>query len=277
MNPLISADWLFKNIDDPNLIILDSSPENNVSGLVAEYPTIKIKGARNFNIKKTFSVQESEIPNMILEPAIFSQECQKLGIHNHSKIVVYDNLGIYTSPRVWWMFKIMGHHHISVLNGGLSSWKKKNFPCEHVNKSSGTYEKGSFKAQYNHDLIKNAAFILKNINTSNYAIIDARSEDRFHGKTPEPRENMRGGHIPGSLNLPFKKVLRNGHYLSNEELNQIFNSLNIFDKPVIFTCGSGITACIILLAMELIASNKKSLYDGSWSEWGQENIYPVEK
>ncbi len=277
MNPLVTAQWLFKNLTDPDLIILDSSPESNVAGLIPKYPGIQIKGARIFNLKKSFSDPDSELPNMIPHPDTFSEGCRKLGINNNSKIVVYDNLGVYTSARVWWMFKVMGHKDISVLNGGLSAWIESEFPFEPANESLDSIKKGNFKAVYNPELIKNADFILKNIDTDECKVIDARSEGRFTGKTPEPHENLRSGHIPGSLNLPFEEVLKDGYYLPKPELSNVFKRLNLNDDPLIFTCGSGLTACIILLGMELVSNNKKFLYDGSWSEWGLKESYPVEQ
>lgn len=276
MEPLVTAQWLYKNLTDPDLIILDSSPESNVSGLIPKYPGVQIKGAHHFNLKKSFSDPDSDLPNMMPLPDAFSEGCQKLGINNNSKIVVYDNLGVYTSARVWWMFKVMGHKDVSVLNGGLSAWVENDFPSEPVNGSLDPIKKGNFKAVYNPELIKNAEFILKNIDTKECKVIDARSEDRFYGKTPEPREDLRSGHIPGSLNLPFKKVLKDGYYLPKPDLVKIFKELNLNNDPMIFTCGSGLSACIILLGMELASNNKKFLYDGSWSEWGLNADYPVE-
>ena len=277
MDTLITAQWLFKNLTDPDLIILDSSPESNVSGIVPKYPGIQIKGARTFNLKKSFSDPDSDLPNMMPHPDLFSEGCRKLGVNNNSKIVVYDNLGVYTSARVWWMFKVMGHKDISVLNGGLSAWIDNEFPFEPANESLGSIKKGNFKAVYNPELIKNAEFILKNIDTKECKVIDARSEGRFTGKTPEPHENLRGGHIPGSLSLPFEEVLKDGYYLPKPELIKVFKRLNLNDEPLIFTCGSGLTACIILLGMELASNNKKFLYDASWSEWGLKESYPVEQ
>ena len=266
MDPLVNVDWLEENLKDPNLIILDASPETNVSGLIAEYLGIQIKDARHFDLKNVFCDKESEIPNMIPNSEVFTEECQKLGIKNNSKIVVYDNLGIYTSPRVWWMFKVMGHENIAVLNGGLSAWKNKNLPCESTNNLYTNYQKGDFTAFYNADLVKDAQFLLHNIETKECLVIDARSKDRFYGETPEPRENMKSGHIPRSINLPFEHVLKNGCYLPREDLKTIYKSLNINNESLIFTCGSGITACIVLLALEFISSNKKAIYDGSWAE-----------
>ena len=272
--PLVSVQWLSKNIDHKNLVILDASPKSNVSNLIPEFTDIQIKGARLFDMKNVFFDKESELPNMMPSPEVFTRECQKLGIHKDSVLVVYDNLGIYTSPRVWWMFKAMGHDAVTVLDGGLSAWKNANYEFETIRKP--IIEKGNFEANYQPNLVRDANFILNNCATKKALVIDARSEGRFKGTLPEPRKNMQSGHIPNSLNLPFKQVLDKGKMKSKKELIQLFKKLNIGNQELVFTCGSGITACVILLAFEIVVNNKKSLYDGSWAEWGMGQKFPVE-
>ena len=255
LNPLVSVDWLLENLDRPNLVILDASVKKNVSGLTPEFPNLQIKGARRFAMETIFFDKESPLPNMIPTAEVFTKECQKLGIHKNSIIVVYDNLGIYTSPRVWWMFKAMGHPHIAVLDGGLSAWKKAGLPCE--NQMIRTVELGAFEAQYQPALVSDSTFILNNNDNAQMLILDARSEARFNGSIPEPRENMVSGHIPGSKNLPYSQVLDNGKMKSIGELKKIFKAFDMEDKQLVFTCGSGVTACIILLASELVSQNQK--------------------
>jgi len=275
LNPLVTVNWLSENLDIPNLIILDASVKNNVSGLKAKFPDLQIKGARYFDMETVFFDKENPIPNMIPNPEVFTSECQKLGINKNSIIVVYDNLGIYTSPRAWWMFKAMGHPYITVLDGGLDAWKRAGLPCEEIIKKK--FKEGDFSAYYQADLVRDSNYILNNLHSDGLKILDARSEERFKGSIPEPRENMASGHIPNSLNLSYNKVLKNGKMKSKSELKKVFSKFNKENEEFIFSCGSGVTACIILLASELVISNKKSLYDGSWSEWGQMDKFPVEQ
>lgn len=270
---IVSVKWLHKNLNDPDLIILDASQTKTIINTTSKFQGLQIKNARFFDIKNSFSKNDTDLPNMLQDPTDFEQACRKLGINKSSKIVVYDNLGIYTSPRVWWLFKTMGHTNIAILNGGLPAWNQEGFELEPITKS--TYKLGDFEAIFHPALVKDIEAIKTNLTTKINLVIDARSEGRFNGTAPDPRPDLKSGHIPNSINLPYTAVLENGKFKQKETLNTIFSNLQIDDNPLIFTCGSGITACILMLASELVSNNPKAVYDGSWTEWASEKETPI--
>jgi len=260
---IVSSDWLNQNLDNPDLIILDASqPSNN-----SEANNLQINGARVFDIKNAFSDTTSSFPNTFPSQEQFEEECQNLGINATSLIVVYDNRGIYTSPRVWWMFKAMGHSDVAVLDGGLPDWISKGLKTEFFNEKE--YSLGDFIATNHSEMIRSFDFVKNRIEEKDILVIDARSSDRFNSLVPEPRVELRRGNIPNSINIPFQDVLEDGSFKSIEKLTELFNSKNISDKSLVFSCGSGITACIVLLATEMAFKGDKSIYDGSWTEWAQ--------
>lgn len=273
-NILVSSQWLKDHLSNPKLVILDAHLPSNVSKITPETEGLQIKNTRLFDIKNDFSDPSNSLPNMLSSIEDFETSCRTIGIHKDSIIVVYDQIGVYTSPRVWWMLKSMGHKEVYILNGGLPDWISKGFETEE--KQTKTYPKGNFKAHLNTEAVKNAKQLLENISSNNYCVIDARSSDRFKGEKKEPREGLRSGCIPNSKNLPFTEVLENGKFKPETELKEIFNHLKLEEKDLVFSCGSGITACIILVASELISNNKTAIYDGSWTEWGQEHQLPIE-
>jgi|GWRWMinimDraft_12_1066020.scaffolds.fasta_scaffold02022_4 thiosulfate/3-mercaptopyruvate sulfurtransferase len=271
--PIVSVAWLQANLKNPNVIILDASLKENQSNLKTGLENIQIKGARFFDIKNTFSDTVNPLPNTLPSPKQFEIEAKKLGINKNSTIVVYDSLGIYSSPRAWWLFKIMGHQNVAVLDGGLPEWINKNYPVEKISENP-IFAVGNFEAKFIPEFVKSKEQILENIQTKEAILIDARAENRFKGIDDESRPGLRSGHIPGSINIPYTQLLQNGKFSPKEELVAI---LKTDDKPLIFTCGSGVTACIDLIAYELIGKNPKSVYDGSWTEWGQLKNLPIEK
>ena len=267
MEEVVSTNWLHENLIDENLIILDASINSTANGKTSDLSTITIPNSRHFNLKNNFSDQENPIPNTLPSESQFESECRRLGINKTSKIVVFDNLGIYSSPRVWWMFKAMGHNEVYVLNGGLPEWIKSGF--ETSEKQIEKYNSGDFKASFQKKYFKSYHDILENVTTKSYTIIDARSEGRFKGIEKEPRKHLKSGHIPNSINIPFNKVLENGKFRTQIELKRIFEEKCSITNDLVFSCGSGLTACIVMMASEISYKKSKRIYDGSWTEWAE--------
>lgn len=264
MNPIVSTTWLAQHLNDPGLIILDASFPKITDTAAHQEAAVTIANARFFDLKKRFSDQSSPFPNMVPSAQQFEEQSQQLGIHNTSKIVVFDDKGVYSSPRVWWLFKLMGHDDIAVLDGGLPAWIAEGYAVSP--KTSKVYAQGSFKAHFNPDYVITYERVCANIQTPSFLIVDARSEGRFKGTQPEPRKELKSGHMDGAINIPYTEVLNEGKYKSKEALQALFKS-HPQEKPFVFSCGSGLTACIVLLASVLAGYTSYGVYDGSWTEW----------
>ena len=260
---IVSSKWLSDNFDSPNLVVLDASQPSTKSESISQ----QIIGARPFDIKGVFCDKSSFLPNTFPSKEQFEEGCQELGINSSSKIVVYDSLGIYTSPRVWFMFKAMGHENIAVLDGGFPEWIAMGFETEAIVEKK--YSIGNFKATYQPEMIRSIRFVRENLAKKESLVIDARSADRFNSLVPEPRADLRMGNIPNSINIPFHNTLENGKFKSVEKLKRLFKEIKNENKSMVFSCGSGITACIVFLAAELVFEGNRAIYDGSWTEWAQ--------
>lgn len=270
---IVSVGWLSANMTNSNLVILDASMPK--AGSKEPLPTLRINGAKKIDLKKVFSDTSSALPNTMLSPKAFEQAAQNLGINQDSLLVVYDYLGLYSAARVWWMFRAMGHQNIAVLDGGLPAWQAANLNCKAIEEE--TYFKGDFVANYQADLILSTAEVLESLNQKDKKILDARSIGRFYGTSPEPRAELRSGHIPSSLTLPYSQLLNQGCFKPKSELIALFSALGIKNQKLIFSCGSGITACILALGAELAGlPQHKAVYDGSWTEWGADENLPIE-
>lgn len=264
-SPLVSAQWLKEHLNDPDLIVLDATMKKSVAADAQEVHGC-IPGAQFFDISGSFSDSDAPYPNTFPSVDQFQEESQQLGINRSSTIVIYDQKGIYSSPRAWFMFKTMGHSEVYVLNGGFPDWLENGFPTEP--KYTVQETTGNFVARLNASKVKSIDDIQRNVENQQFMIFDARSAQRFNSEVPEPRAELRNGNIPNSISLPHAEVINNGKYKSIEELQKIFNTSKIDHKELVFSCGSGITACILLIAAELSVDNPTAIYDGSWTEWG---------
>ncbi|WP_406683566.1 sulfurtransferase [Seonamhaeicola sp. MEBiC1930] len=266
-SPIVSVKWLYSNLENPNLVVLDGTINK-----IFNTETQQIPKARFFDIKKKFSDITGEFPSTFPSEFQFQEEARNLGINNNSIIVVYDDKGIYSSARVWWLFKAFGYNKVSVLNGGFPEWTKQGLPKESMAQFIG--EKGDFKANLQPGYMTFFNGMQKASKTKSHTIIDARSSVRFNCEVLEPREGLRSGTIPNSINLPFTDLLENGLLKDKADLKTIFAS-KITDetKAVIFSCGSGITACVLALGAEIAGYKNLVVYDGSWTEWG--SLQPV--
>ena len=273
---LVTVDWLQINFAAENLVLLDASVPPVVPGFVQVNSPDKffcIPGSRRFDYDQKICRPDSSLPHMMPGPELFEEEVRKLGINQDSVIVVYDDVGLYASPRAWWMFKAMGHEQVAVLDGGLPAWIDSGLTTN--NQLDGAPPAGNFTAQLDEQSFCDFNVVLAAIDDRKCTILDARSAGRFHGLEPEPRPGMRSGHMPNARSLPFPELLTAGAMKPVEELQQIFAPLTKPENKLIFSCGSGLTACVLALAANLAGYDNLSVYDGSWSEWGSPGHLPV--
>lgn len=270
--PIVSADWLVSHLNAPDVRVLDCTyfmPGSPRTGRQV-YDAHHIPGARFFDIDDVADT-DSTLPHMLPPPEKFSSRVRRMGLGDGHRVICYDQNGFLASARVWWMFRTMGHGDVAVLDGGFEAWRNagggvEDLPPHYV-------ADRHFTVRPRRDLVRDLDQMKQTVDAGSTQIVDARSAGRFTGTAPEPRPGLRGGHMPGSLNVPYGEVLTaNGHFKSEAEIRSVFEKAAVdLSKPIINSCGSGVTAAILALAQSIAGHDGAAVYDGSWTEWGAEN------
>ena len=272
---LVSTQWLAAHLKDPDLRVLDASwylPDSERDPF-AEYQRAHIPGARFFDLDDV-SDHRSDLPHMVPPVEKFMSRMRAIGVGDGHQIVVYDGSGLFSAPRVWWLFKLMGQMDIAVLDGGFPKWQAEGHPVEDL--PPILRDRHMMVRRQNH-MVKDVTQVSAASKLGESEIVDARSPGRFYGTDPEPRPGLRAGHIPGSKNVFYKDLLKADDTMkSPDEMRQVFVEAGVdLDKPVITSCGSGVTAAILSLGLTRMGKTDHSLYDGSWTEWGMFPTLPI--
>jgi len=272
-NPfLVSCDWLAGQLGNPDVSIVDASwylPTMTMNGIPrdgrAEFDAQHIPGAVYFGIDDIVE-PGSNLPHTLASPEIFAQKVGALGISNRNTIIVYDGVGLFSAPRVWWNFRVMGATKTVILDGGLPEWIEQRLPIE---AGSAPLSARTFNAKFDGSAVASFETMRQITSDGTVQIVDARPAGRFFGTEPEPRSGMRSGHMPGAHSLPTSNLAEGGKLKSAADLREAFESAKIdLSRPVVTSCGSGVTAAVLTLALETIGHRGHRLYDGSWAEWG---------
>ncbi len=272
---MVSTGWLAARLSAPDIVVVDASwylPAMNRDP-DAEYRAARIPGAIRFDID-TVKDSDTTLPHMLPSPVKFASMARKLGIGDGMKIVVYDGIGLFSAPRVWWTFKTMGARDVAILDGGLPKWLAEGHPIE--DGPPRPRQERHFTVRFDHSRVRDMASVARALETGSHQVVDARPAARFSGEVPEPRPGVRSGHMPGALSVPADTLVADGRLRPADEIRAAVAAAGVDPaRQIITSCGSGVTAATLLLALDSIGLDRKSLYDGSMAEWGSTADMPL--
>lgn len=272
----VTPKWLHDHLSDPNLIVLDASspPPTAPYDCRQRWREEHIPNAQFFNQDEVADTS-IDLPHMLPDANTFNHAVGKMGINNDTQVIIYAQNNLFSAPRAWWTFTTMGHKNVKILAGGIDAWKAAGFETESGEVTPPAAQ--NYTANRHDANVLNQAQVLELVEQGKIQIIDARAAARFLAQAPEPRPGLRMGHIPNSKNMPWDLLVENGEFKSPEQIKALFAEQGIdTHAPSVTTCGSGMTAAVVLMALTLLGNNNVRLYDGSWAEWGQDNGLPIE-